>query len=164
ARIEWLAARLPFFGLGADIIAGFAGEADTDHAATRALVEALPFTYLHVFPFSVRPDAPAARLGGRVAPQVVSARARELRGRGAGGAVPLLGPGGRHHRGLRGRAGPGPGGAARPRRAAALPLPAGVPVWRPACRPGGGVGGGRRAQGRGRARPEVAGLGDRKAL
>src|SRR2546422_6241590 len=38
ARIEWLAARLPVFGLGADIIAGFAGEADTDHAATRALV------------------------------------------------------------------------------------------------------------------------------
>ncbi|PYP21613.1 MAG: hypothetical protein DMD53_06065 [Gemmatimonadetes bacterium] len=79
ARIEWLAARLPVFGLGADIIAGFGGEADTDHAATRALVEALPFTYLHVFPFSVRPDAPAARLGGRVAPEVVSARARELR-------------------------------------------------------------------------------------
>src|SRR5881396_2251922 len=79
ARLEWLAARLPVFGLGADIIAGFAGEADTDHAATRALVEALPFTYLHVFPFSVRPDAPAARLGGRVAPEVVSARARELR-------------------------------------------------------------------------------------
>ena len=87
ARIEWLAARLPVFGLGADIIAGFAGEADTDHAATRALVEALPFTYLHVFPFSVRPDAPAARLGGRVAPQVVSARARELRELGDGKAL-----------------------------------------------------------------------------
>src|SRR2546428_759392 len=51
ARIEWLAARLPVFGLGADIIAGFAGEADAGHAATRALLEALPFTYLHVFPF-----------------------------------------------------------------------------------------------------------------
>src|SRR3989475_8004680 len=79
ARIEWLAARLPVFGLGADIIAGFAGETDADHAATRALVEALPFTYLHVFPFSVRPGAPAARLGGQVAPQVAAARARELR-------------------------------------------------------------------------------------
>ena len=79
ARIEWLAARLPVFGLGADIIAGFAGETDADHAATRALVEALPFTYLHVFPFSVRPGAPAARLAGQVPPQVVAARARELR-------------------------------------------------------------------------------------
>src|SRR5207245_1394296 len=79
ARIEWLAARLPAFGLGADIIAGFAGETDADHAATLALVAALPFTYLHVFPFSVRPDAPAARLGGHVTPQIVALRARELR-------------------------------------------------------------------------------------
>src|SRR2546422_6453787 len=46
ARIEWLAARLPLVRLGAHIIAGFAGEAGTDHAATRALVEALPLTYL----------------------------------------------------------------------------------------------------------------------
>ena len=79
ARIEWLAARLPVFGLGADIIAGFAGETDADHAATLALVAALPFTYFHVFPFSVRPDAPAARLGGHVTPQIVALRARELR-------------------------------------------------------------------------------------
>src|SRR2546425_9558907 len=54
--------RLPVFGLGADIIAGFPGETDADQRATCALVEALPFTYLHVFPFSVRPDAPAAKL------------------------------------------------------------------------------------------------------
>src|SRR2546422_4310774 len=40
ARIEWLAARLSVFGLGADIIAGFAGETDADHATTLALVEA----------------------------------------------------------------------------------------------------------------------------
>jgi len=79
ARIEWLAVRLPVFGLGADIIAGFVGETDADHVATRTLVDALPFTYLHVFPFSVRPDAPAARLGGHVAPRVVASRARELR-------------------------------------------------------------------------------------
>ena len=91
ARIEWLAARLPVFGLGADIIAGFAGEADADHAATRALVEALPFTYLHVFPFSVRPDAPAARLGGRVAPGRERARPRAA---GAGGPQGAGVPGG----------------------------------------------------------------------
>jgi len=79
ARVEWLAERLPTLGLGADIIAGFPGESDADHRATLALVTALPFTYLHVFPFSVRPDAPAARLGGQVAPGLVRERARELR-------------------------------------------------------------------------------------
>ena len=79
ARIEWLAERLPVFGLGADVIAGFPGESDADHDASLALVRALPFTYLHVFPFSVRPDAPAARLAGQTTPEVIRGRARELR-------------------------------------------------------------------------------------
>ncbi len=79
ARIEWLAARLPVFGLGADIIAGFPGETDGDHEATMDLLDALPFTYLHVFPYSERPGAAAARLGGAVPPATIRQRARELR-------------------------------------------------------------------------------------
>ena len=79
ARIEWLAARLPVLGLGADVIAGFPGETDADHRATLALVDALPFTYLHVFPYSPRPGAAAPRLGDSVPAPVVRARARELR-------------------------------------------------------------------------------------
>ncbi|HWC74013.1 MAG TPA: MiaB/RimO family radical SAM methylthiotransferase [Gemmatimonadales bacterium] len=79
ARIEWLAERLPAFGLGADIIAGFPGEAEQDHEATLRLVSSLPFSYLHVFPFSVRPDAPAARMSGQVPADRIRARARQLR-------------------------------------------------------------------------------------
>ncbi len=79
ARIEWLAERLPVFGLGADVIAGFPGETEDDHRASVTLLHALPFTYLHVFPFSVRPDAPAAKLSGQLPPEVIRARARELR-------------------------------------------------------------------------------------
>ena len=79
ARLEWLAERLPVFGLGADIIAGFAGEKEADHRATVALIEALPFTYLHVFPFSVRPDAPAANLHDQLPQATIRARAAELR-------------------------------------------------------------------------------------
>jgi threonylcarbamoyladenosine tRNA methylthiotransferase MtaB len=79
ARIEWLAERLPVFGLGADVIAGFPGETDDDHHASLVLLQALPFTYLHVFPFSVRPDAAAARLSGQLPAEVIRARARELR-------------------------------------------------------------------------------------
>ena len=79
ARLEWLAARLPVLGLGADIIAGFPGETDDDHGATVALVAALPFTYLHVFPYSARPGAAATRLGAPVPPRVLHQRARELR-------------------------------------------------------------------------------------
>jgi threonylcarbamoyladenosine tRNA methylthiotransferase MtaB len=82
SRIEWLAARLPLFGLGADVIAAFPGETDADHRATLALIAALPFTYLHVFPFSVRPDAPAARMTERADEAAVRERARELRALG----------------------------------------------------------------------------------
>ena len=82
ARLEWLAERLPVFGLGADIIAGFPGEGAGDHRETVALVDALPFTYLHVFPYSERPGAASERLGGRVPPGAIRDRARELRERG----------------------------------------------------------------------------------
>ncbi len=79
ARIEWLAERLPVFGLGADVIAGFPGETDADHHASLTLLHALPFTYLHVFPFSVRPDAAAAKLNGQVPAERIRTRARDLR-------------------------------------------------------------------------------------
>jgi len=78
ARIEWLAARLPVFGLGADVIAGFPGETHADHEATLSLIRALPFTSLHVFPYSARPGAAATRLSDAVPEQVVRARASEL--------------------------------------------------------------------------------------
>ena len=82
ARLEWLAARLPAFGLGADVIAGFPGETDADHHATLALIRALPFTYLHVFPYSARPDAAATRMRDGVPAGAVRARAAELRALG----------------------------------------------------------------------------------
>jgi threonylcarbamoyladenosine tRNA methylthiotransferase MtaB len=82
ARIEWLAERLPVFGLGADVIAGFPGETDRQHQATMDFIARLPFTYLHVFPFSVRPDAPAARLSGQLPAAVVRQRAQALRSLG----------------------------------------------------------------------------------
>ncbi|HSG47788.1 MAG TPA: MiaB/RimO family radical SAM methylthiotransferase [Longimicrobiales bacterium] len=78
-----IAGRVPILGLGADIITGFPGETDRDHADTAALVEELPFTYLHVFPFSPRDGTVAAELNREVpVPQrVAGERSRELRER-----------------------------------------------------------------------------------
>jgi threonylcarbamoyladenosine tRNA methylthiotransferase MtaB len=70
---------LPGACVGADVIAGFPGEAEEDHAATVALVEALPLAYLHVFPFSPRPGTAAAAFARRVPPGTVAERARALR-------------------------------------------------------------------------------------
>jgi threonylcarbamoyladenosine tRNA methylthiotransferase MtaB len=74
-----IAARRRVFALGADAITGFPGETDADHAATVSLVRALPFTYLHVFPYSERPGTAAVRLGGQVPAAVSRERAAELR-------------------------------------------------------------------------------------
>ena len=74
-----IAERLDPLGLGADVITGFPGESEEDHASTRALVDQLPFTYLHVFPFSPRADTVAAGLPSSVPQRVAGERARELR-------------------------------------------------------------------------------------
>jgi len=79
AAVERIARRIPVFALGADVIAGFPGETADDHRATVAVVEALPFTYLHVFPYSRRPGTAAERLGNHVPGHVIDERARELR-------------------------------------------------------------------------------------
>ena len=87
ASVERLVAACPVFGIGADVITGFPGETDDDHARTLALVERLPFTYLHVFSFSLRPGTPAGRLDAQVPPDVAHGRAAELRALAAGKAA-----------------------------------------------------------------------------
>jgi threonylcarbamoyladenosine tRNA methylthiotransferase MtaB len=79
AAVERLARRAPVLALGADVIAGFPGEREEDHAETLAFVRALPFTSLHVFPYSPRPGTAAERLRDPVAPRLARARASELR-------------------------------------------------------------------------------------
>jgi threonylcarbamoyladenosine tRNA methylthiotransferase MtaB len=77
--IERIAARCSVFGLGADIIVGFPGETVADFAATVALVERLPFTYLHVFTYSPRPGTAATRLPDHVPLQAANDRSAQLR-------------------------------------------------------------------------------------
>ena len=83
ASIEALVAGRDQFGLGADIVTGFPGETDADHRATVAMVERLPFTHLHVFPYSPRPGTAALRLPDAVPPAEARERATELRTLGA---------------------------------------------------------------------------------
>ncbi len=70
---------LPDAAIGTDVIVGFPGETDEDHEQTRAFVERMPFTYLHVFPYSDRPGTQATHLEQKVDPQVKQQRGRELR-------------------------------------------------------------------------------------
>lgn len=77
--VDRLLAGRVVFALGADVIAGFPGETDEEHEATLRFVRALPFTYLHVFPYSARPGTAATRLPDAVGTAVVQQRAAELR-------------------------------------------------------------------------------------
>jgi threonylcarbamoyladenosine tRNA methylthiotransferase MtaB len=81
-RVELIRERLPDAGIGADVIAGFPGETDAEHAETVAFITRLPFSYLHVFSFSQRPGTRAAELANQVPAPVIKNRARELRALG----------------------------------------------------------------------------------
>lgn len=80
--VEGLAASIPRLGLGADVIVGFPGESAADFEETMAVVDALPLTYLHVFPYSDRPGTEATGLDGHLAPVVITERGRRLRALG----------------------------------------------------------------------------------
>ncbi len=75
--------RLPQAAIGTDVIAGFPGESDAQFDATEQLLEVLPFTYLHVFPYSRRQGTTAAKLDGHISPARIKARAQRLRRLGA---------------------------------------------------------------------------------
>lgn len=78
-RIALINKRVPEAAIGADVMVGFPGETDEDFAATRRLIEQLPFTYLHVFTFSKRPGTRAFAMKDEVPPPVAKARSAELR-------------------------------------------------------------------------------------
>jgi threonylcarbamoyladenosine tRNA methylthiotransferase MtaB len=70
---------MPDAAIGADVMVGFPGETDDDFEQTRAFIEALPFTYLHVFTYSSRPGTPSAAMPEQVPVPVARERNRILR-------------------------------------------------------------------------------------
>ena len=82
AVVEALRRARPDIVFGADLIAGFPTETEAMFARTLSFLEEAGLVYLHVFPFSPRPDTPAARMP-QVPGPVRRARAAELREAGA---------------------------------------------------------------------------------
>ncbi len=56
--------------IGTDIIVGFPGESENDFKETVNLLEELPLSYIHVFPYSQRPNTSASGMKGQVSNQV----------------------------------------------------------------------------------------------
>ncbi len=78
-RIQRIHAAMPDAAIGADVMVGFPSESDEDFEQTRAFIERLPFTYLHVFTYSSRPGTPSAQMPNQVPVHQARERNRVLR-------------------------------------------------------------------------------------
>lgn len=66
----------PFLGI--DLIVGFPGERDADFETTYRFLEDISPSYLHLFPYSVRPDTPAASYPQQVPASITKERMERL--------------------------------------------------------------------------------------
>jgi threonylcarbamoyladenosine tRNA methylthiotransferase MtaB len=78
-KIGKIRAAMPGAAIGADVMVAFPGETEAEFEETHRLVEALPFTYLHVFTYSARPGTPAAAMPKQVPLPLARERSRVLR-------------------------------------------------------------------------------------
>jgi threonylcarbamoyladenosine tRNA methylthiotransferase MtaB len=77
--IQELYREIPNLSVGADVIVGFPGETEEEFKHTYGLIESLPFSYLHVFPFSKRKGTPAFHFLQRVNEKEIKKRAETMR-------------------------------------------------------------------------------------
>lgn len=81
--VAGVAERLPNIAIGTDVIAGFPQESEAAFNNTIDLIRELPLSYLHVFPYSRRPETPAAEMEDIVGDAARKERASMLREMGA---------------------------------------------------------------------------------
>ncbi len=77
--VREVADRWPQAAVGVDVMAGFPGESEDDFQNTLALLERLPISYFHVFPYSPRPGTRAAADPRQVPEHLKRRRALELK-------------------------------------------------------------------------------------
>lgn len=70
---------LPFAGIGVDTLIGFPSETDRQFQNTYELIESLPISYLHVFPFSARKGTPAYHFNPKVDEKTIKDRCAKMR-------------------------------------------------------------------------------------
>jgi threonylcarbamoyladenosine tRNA methylthiotransferase MtaB len=78
-RILTLQSAIPELAVGIDVIVGFPGETQEHFEETMAFLQRLPWTYLHVFSYSERPNTPAAGYADAVPMALRKARTARLR-------------------------------------------------------------------------------------
>lgn len=66
SRLEYIKERIPDSFIGVDVMAGTRGETEDEFEKSLEFIESVPFTRLHVFPYSERPGTKAVQMGGEV--------------------------------------------------------------------------------------------------
>ena len=77
--VEKIHKLLPDCAIGVDTLIGFPGESDRAFENTYSLIEQLPVSYLHVFPFSPRKGTPAYSYPDKVNSNVIRERCQKMR-------------------------------------------------------------------------------------
>lgn len=76
---ELLREYFPGCALTCDLITGFPGETEEDHAATLDFIRRCAFSDMHIFPYSRRPGTPADKMPGQCQRAVKERRAHEAK-------------------------------------------------------------------------------------
>jgi len=77
-KIKGISKRMPGISIGTDVIVGFPGEGDTEFQSTYTLLEHLPISYMHVFPFSSRQGTVASQMPDNTPSRTKKERAQRL--------------------------------------------------------------------------------------
>ena len=78
-KVEFLRTKVAGCGITTDVIAGFPGETDEDHARSVSVMRAAEFSDAHVFPYSARPGTSANHFDEQLEPGIKAERAAVLR-------------------------------------------------------------------------------------
>lgn len=78
-KIHQVRKAMPHAFLGIDIIVGFPGETEEDFMESYSLLEELNVTFLHIFPYSARPNTPAALMEQKISTKAITERTHRLK-------------------------------------------------------------------------------------
>jgi len=78
STVENIIKNVPDIAIGTDIIVGFPGEGDKEFLNTKELLSSMPIAYMHIFPFSSRPNTLASKMSMQNSPSIKRERFNEL--------------------------------------------------------------------------------------
>lgn len=77
--INKIKTKITDISIGTDVIVGFPGEGEKEFKNTKTFLDSLPLTYMHIFPFSSRPNTVASQMPMYVSSSVKKERVNELK-------------------------------------------------------------------------------------